>query len=68
MEDIGAIFEDILSSDEKKEQLKSIANMLGIDTNAQFDMSSISSLLNNTDNEKEESKDSGEEAPKEEVY
>ena len=57
MEDIAAIFEDILSSDEKKEQLKSIANMLGIDTDAQFDMSSISNLLNNTDNEKEESKD-----------
>ena len=57
MEDIAAIFEDILSSDEKKEQLKSIANMLGIDTEAQFDMSSISSLLNNTDNKKEESKD-----------
>ena len=56
MEDISAIFEDILSSDEKKEQLKSIANMLGIDTEAQFDMSSISSLLNNTDNKKEESK------------
>ena len=57
MEDISAIFEDILSSDEKKEQLKSIANMLGIDTDAQFDMSSISNLLNNTDKEKEESKD-----------
>ena len=59
MEDIGAIFEEILSSDEKKEQLKSIANMLGIDTDAQFDMSSINSFLNsNSDEEKKEEKTS----------
>lgn len=49
MEDIASIFEEILSSDEKKEQLKSIANMLGIDPNAQFDMSSIGNLLGGGD-------------------
>lgn len=55
MEDIASIFEEILSSDEKKEQLKSIANMLGIDPNAQFDMSSIGNLLGMGDETKSES-------------
>ena len=59
MEDIGAIFEDILSSDEKKEQLKSIADMLGIDTNAEFDMSSISELFGaNGESEKDNTENS----------
>ena len=51
MEDIASIFEDILSSDEKKEQLKSIASMFGIDPDAQFDMSSIGKILGNDNND-----------------